>query len=103
MIDKKCNPKPDARGLSRSKIKDLALEQFLLAYAKGERTGHVESEDLDIAFEMAQEALPGAYESIVEELQLEDMEDMMSEADSAFTSRLAANLYNPKGSAHASR
>jgi hypothetical protein len=64
MIGKKCNPKPDARGLSRSKIKDLALEQFLLAYAKGERTGHVESEDLDIAFEMAQEALPGAYESI---------------------------------------
>ena len=46
----------------------IALDQLLLAYAKGERQGQVEWEDLDIALDYAKTARPGRYEAIVQEL-----------------------------------
>jgi len=47
----------------------MAIEQLLLAYAKGEAgDSHVEWEDLDIAFQYAKAAWPGRYESIMAEL-----------------------------------
>jgi hypothetical protein len=51
-----------------------ALEQLLLAFAKADRErinnsgGQVAWEDIQLAFEMAREALPGRYLEIVREL-----------------------------------
>jgi len=52
---------------------EQALEQLLLAFAKAdpERTGgggSVAWEDIQLAFEMAREALPGRYLEMVREL-----------------------------------
>ena len=55
---------------------EQALEQLLLAFAKAdpERAGggHVEWEDIELAFNMAREALPGRYLEIVRELNGDD-------------------------------
>lgn len=57
-----------ARPLSSRELDTMALDQLLLAYSKGERQGHVEWEDLDIALDYAKAARPGRYEEIVQEL-----------------------------------
>lgn len=59
------NKASDARILSL----EYALEQLLLAFAKGEESGSVEWEDVELAFALAKDALPGSYERI---LQLKD-------------------------------
>lgn len=48
------------------RLADLALDQLLTAYAKGEQTGAVAREDLDNAFECAKQARPGRYEALLE-------------------------------------
>ena len=51
---------------------EMALDQILLAYAKGERSGHIEWEDLNEAFEYANAACPGRYEELMEKLNNEN-------------------------------
>jgi hypothetical protein len=53
---------------------ELALEQLLLAYAKGERDSGIEWEDVDLAFEYTRGALPGRYEEIFKHLEAEEEE-----------------------------
>ncbi|NCA72341.1 MAG: hypothetical protein EOM91_20180 [Sphingobacteriia bacterium] len=53
-------------------LTEMALDQLLLAYAKGERVGHVEWEDLDNALECAKAARPGRFEAIRETLNAEE-------------------------------
>ncbi len=51
----------------------IALEQLILAYAKGElNSGKIEWEDIDIAFYYAKDALPGRYEETLAILQEDD-------------------------------
>jgi hypothetical protein len=59
--------RPRRNNMDTQKAKN-ALMQLLLAYAKGESAGHVEWEDLDLARDMAEDALPGEYERILERL-----------------------------------
>lgn len=57
-----------------------ALVQLLLSYAKGDEArpggcGHVEWEDVDLAVQMAKDALPGEYERILQQLDEEEDEE----------------------------
>jgi hypothetical protein len=58
---------------------EMALEQLLLAFAKADPergSGRsVEWSDIELAFEMAREALPGRYLEMVRELKAGDDED----------------------------
>ena len=59
---------------------ELALEQLLLAFAKAdhERTGgsgKIDWSDIELAFAMAREALPGRYLEMVRELNETDGEE----------------------------
>jgi hypothetical protein len=61
---------------------EQALEQLLLAFAKAdpERAGglcggKIEWDDVQMAFEMAREALPGRYLEMVRQLNAQDAED----------------------------
>jgi hypothetical protein len=50
-------------------MESMAIEQLLLAFAKGELNGgKIEWEDVEIAFDYAREAMPGRYLEIVREL-----------------------------------
>jgi hypothetical protein len=57
----------------RATLRDMAIEQILLAYAKGElNSGKIEWEDIEIAFEYADGAKPGRYQEILRELGEDD-------------------------------
>jgi hypothetical protein len=61
----------------RAVTESYALEQLLLAFAKAdvERRDHTLSvawEDVELAFELAREAMPGRYLEIVRELNEDD-------------------------------
>jgi hypothetical protein len=57
---------------AEEKIRDMACEQLLLAFAKGELAEHTEWDDLGIALDYAKSAMPGRYEKIVAELKEQD-------------------------------
>jgi hypothetical protein len=50
-------------------MESMAIEQLLLAFAKGELNGgKIEWDDIEIAFDYAREAMPGRYLEIIREL-----------------------------------
>jgi hypothetical protein len=54
-------------------MESMAIDQLLLAFAKGERNGgKIEWEDIEIAFEYADGAKPGRYQEIIRELGEDD-------------------------------
>ena len=61
----------------RTSATEQALVQLLLAFAKGELSDNnvVEREDVEIALQLAKDALPGEYERILDELRNQDQED----------------------------
>lgn len=64
----------NAKAPPERELVDTALDQLLIAYAKGERAGHVEWEDIGHAFECAKAARPGRYEVLLQELAQDDEE-----------------------------
>jgi hypothetical protein len=48
---------------------EMALEQLMLAYINGGRSGHIDWGEIDLAFDYARDAWPGRYEEIMRELE----------------------------------
>lgn len=62
---------------------ESAAELLLTAYAKGQFTGSVDWDDVDGAFEAAKAQVPGRYQSIVRQVNAENIEDGEEEAEVA--------------------
>lgn len=63
---------------------ETAIEQLLLAFAKADRErttpcDHVEWEDIELAFALAREALPGRYLDLVRELNERDADEALED------------------------